>query len=1221
MYHFQEYQDIEITVYNPFICTLVGIVNLNLDNNIAICSLEDDSGNRIVGFFYQKFADLLSDHHLQTRIPFKISIVAGDIKNQGEKQFFEVYQCIFEKDFLINSSLLASHSYCEMSTYLNSHIHVHSPFNPSQIFGIVYHDYLMYLFEDQELLKLPIEDPKISLKVRIAFQQAIFRNWKPLATFNIDENLYLDYFLTYFGEREIEFINFELKKLKPYGDDCSFQAEVMVRSRNLGLQGRVDRILWNKNKNSFILYETKTGRTSFSSENTAKFQLMAYSLILNEYYSKQLEGLFLEYPRNDLQDRLKLIEYDEKQIVRLINMRNQIWAISIGKRPEEGPFKSCSSECFQKDVCAFYCLRSFLTKHCIECDRCNYNPILLRKEDFEEFRRINVYYDWFYQFLEMEYLNNQDLLLELGLPSKDRESLGNCFSRVVIADLLREMSENDGETNSNKFWIKFGRENNYDSDFTNTRMDSSDYILITPQNYRPLTLQSIPGIIHNIQKHHVIVEVTLDYFSQVSNYSKDTIFRIDMITSNRIINNEKSALDAFLRIPYHKGYENLKQIRKYLINFNIKLAETSIPLKKEIQDKLKKKHYNTDQISAIQKSLSFEDLLLIQGPPGTGKTTVITEIVHQLNRKMEHIPNFIKSHKPKKEEQNKEFKRNKNEKDKNQIYNESTNQVPDFEVENYYIRKKILITAYTNRAVDTMVEMLLKKYPSIDILRIGAELSVSNSVKQYSIDFKCKKQVKFDDGHLYTVNSSKNAHDLINNASIIATTCLGANSVLLQDIEFEYVIIDEAGQLIEPAALIPILKSKRVILVGDDAQLPPISVKEQNPLLSSEYFTEKKYLHGFEGTILDYQQGNKDTTQIIDSRKQIFLKELEQLGINPTDTLSISLFQRLKRIFQRSDFYILLTHQYRMHKSICKFVSDQFYESKLVPGEINGTNIGDQSVSIFYKAHNIKLNGHIKENNLSVIPFLKIWQPHLPMIFLDTKSVNAFDSKLDERYDEMSSRFNEKEADFLVKTVAYLLHLHPICQRNSSTSSKEYELKQEDFKRFLSNIGIITPYRAQVRKIGDLLSDAFREDKTIQKLISKFLIVDTVDKFQGKECEIVLISLVDSNPDKKLSALYSELRRMNVSITRAKTKLIVIGNSDMFQRTTPKKTHSILDFFISPTSVSYHSKNKDNRPPENNLKSIKKIHQFFTNLVQYVQTHNGYVLLDENMITSMELKD
>ncbi len=605
-----------------------------------------------------------------------------------------------------------------------------------------------------------------------------------------------------------------------------------------------------------------------------------------------------------------------------------------------------------------------------------------------------------------------------------------------------------------------------------------------------------------------------------------------------------------------------------------------------------KKNFNPNQIEAILRSLVFSDLLLIQGPPGTGKTTVISEIVNQLVQKLNSIPNF--------EYRNKfpEIEKSKS------IQDENEPKIPEFKFDHKQTTKKILLTAFTNRAVDTLVEMVQKKYPEIDILRLGSVLTISDNVKYCSLDEQAKKSTKLANGQDFEMYSSQKAHNLIERATVIATTCLGANIVLLQGTQFEYVIIDEAGQVIEPAALVPVLKAKRVILVGDDAQLPPISVKEQNPLLDTEYFTDKNYLQGFHGTILQYQ----DNLSTIDTRKEIFLKELNNLGIRLTDTLSVSLFQRLKRKIKDNSRFILLTEQYRMHKTINRFISERFYDSKLVPGKINGDSIGERTIHDFYSIHQINISSKNSIPESLEMLFTRVFDFHKPMIFLDTKNIDASDSKMDEFFDEMTSKFNEKEVRIIGSLIKQLV-AHYL-----RTNSK---LDESNFKEFLLNIGVITPYRAQVRRITSIIHELFSQNKNLQEIISKNIIVDTVDKFQGKESEIIIISLTDSNPGKKLSALYSELRRFNVSITRAKTKLIIIGNSDMFSTTSIRKPRTILNFMNGDSSM-HDELSDDSDFKGTHLKSDEKINQFFNDLVKYIQNQKGYVILDENMLKGME---
>ena len=92
------------------------------------------------------------------------------------------------------------------------------------------------------------------------------------------------------------------------------------------------------------------------------------------------------------------------------------------------------------------------------------------------------------------------------------------------------------------------------------------------------------------------------------------------------------------------------------------------------------------------------------------------------------------------------------------------------------------------------------------------------------------------------------------------------------------------------------------------------------------------------------------------------------------------------------------------------------------------------------------------------------------------------------------------------------------------------------------DVGIISPYRAQVQYLRKLLhkKEFF---KPYQKLIS----VNTVDGFQGQERDIILISMVRANDNGQIGFL-RDLRRMNVAITRARMKLIILGNSTTLTR-------------------------------------------------------------------------
>ena len=88
------------------------------------------------------------------------------------------------------------------------------------------------------------------------------------------------------------------------------------------------------------------------------------------------------------------------------------------------------------------------------------------------------------------------------------------------------------------------------------------------------------------------------------------------------------------------------------------------------------------------------------------------------------------------------------------------------------------------------------------------------------------------------------------------------------------------------------------------------------------------------------------------------------------------------------------------------------------------------------------------------------------------------------------------------------------------------------------DVGIISPYRAQVQYLKKLIKK-YEFFKPYRRLIS----VNTVDGFQGQERDVILISLVRSNDEGQIGFL-KDLRRMNVAMTRARMKLIILGNKE-----------------------------------------------------------------------------
>lgn len=201
----------------------------------------------------------------------------------------------------------------------------------------------------------------------------------------------------------------------------------------------------------------------------------------------------------------------------------------------------------------------------------------------------------------------------------------------------------------------------------------------------------------------------------------------------------------------------------------------------------------------------------------------------------------------------------------------------------------------------------------------------------------------------------------------------------------------------------------------------------------------------------------------------------------------------------------LLTVQYRMNQSIMAFSSQHFYDDKL---------IADESV-----AH------HVLADLPNVVANL---MTQAPVLFIDTAGAN-FDDELEP---EGFSKVNPNEARLVVQLVEQLLLSG---------------LAQEE-------IAVIAPYAAQVRLLRNLIhqSASITGDRTESKtmeaastttvLPATNLEIDTVDGFQGREKEAVIISLVVSNSRNEIGFL-ADTRRINVALTRARRKLIVIGDS------------------------------------------------------------------------------
>jgi len=189
----------------------------------------------------------------------------------------------------------------------------------------------------------------------------------------------------------------------------------------------------------------------------------------------------------------------------------------------------------------------------------------------------------------------------------------------------------------------------------------------------------------------------------------------------------------------------------------------------------------------------------------------------------------------------------------------------------------------------------------------------------------------------------------------------------------------------------------------------------------------------------------------------------------------------------------MLTVQYRMHEQIMQFSSEQFYEGRLVAAPTVAHSGLD--------AYDIR------------------FAPDLPVEFLDTAGFGFQEITIP----ESRSTANPEEADLLLKRLAQLLEPYDAPDHEADPLS----------------IGVIAPYRAQINYLKDAVEE---NDELSGLLLHRQLSVGTVDSFQGQERDIIAISLTRSNSHGEIGFL-SDIRRMNVGMTRARKKLLLVGDS------------------------------------------------------------------------------
>lgn len=402
----------------------------------------------------------------------------------------------------------------------------------------------------------------------------------------------------------------------------------------------------------------------------------------------------------------------------------------------------------------------------------------------------------------------------------------------------------------------------------------------------------------------------------------------------------------------------------------------------------------------------------------------------------------------------------------------------------HHTNENILLLAYTNRAVDEMCEALENISDSIrnHYFRIGSH---------YATDEKFHAQLLQNKTENITTRQDLK-HIIERHRIVIATVAsIGTKPELLQLKQFDTVIIDEASQVLEPmlAGLLP--QFKRFILIGDHKQLPAVVVQEP------------------------------EASAVQD-------EDLQELGLT---NLRNSFFERLYKRAQEQDWhwaYAQLSHQGRMHRDIMQFPNEHFYDNTL--------KILPENTSVYLRqVENITLELNGTGNSF----IRQLAQRRVLFLPTEPDTSNA------------AQKTNRHEAELIAELVLAFRSATGDKQQETSIGmpdaggqmldSSDIEPQTSNFKH--PNIGIITPYRAQIAQIRNTLTE--------KGVDLTDLTIDTVERYQGGARDIILISLC-TNSITQIAALTSLSdegidRKLNVALTRARKYVVVLGNPDLLK--------------------------------------------------------------------------
>ena len=328
--------------------------------------------------------------------------------------------------------------------------------------------------------------------------------------------------------------------------------------------------------------------------------------------------------------------------------------------------------------------------------------------------------------------------------------------------------------------------------------------------------------------------------------------------------------------------------------------------------------------------------------------------------------------------------------------------------------QRVLVTALTHRAINNALNKISKLDENIPVCKIGTATTADDLLAENYRNFDAVPPEMLKDGY------------------VIGATPFATQTKRLRGVEFDVVIFDEASQVTLPLAIMGMLAGNKYIFIGDENQLPPISVLASPGKPPDSIFT---YLAG---------RGNAT----------------------------------------------MLDTTYRLNDVLTAWPSDTFYDGLLLSNEEISSR-------------------RLKLSNTIATLWDDVLEPENPAVFVDLCHRNT-------------TVRSQTEADVVVSLIQSLL------------------------KRGLSpdEIGVVVPYRAQSRLIRSLLRRVLSDEKILRDLV-----VDTVERMQGQEREVIMVSFATASPvfAIQVADFLFQPQRLNVAVTRPRSKLILVGSHHLFE--------------------------------------------------------------------------